>query len=77
MKKRIIIMGATSGIGLEVARLFHRQGHAVAIAGRRLENLKHISTELGNCPYAQIDVNDTQATLHLQELIERLGGMDI
>ena len=77
MKKRIIIMGATSGIGLEVARLFHRQGHAVAIAGRRLENLKHISSELGNCPYAQIDVTDTQATLHLQELIENLGGMDI
>lgn len=77
MKKNIIIMGATSGIGLEVARLFHKQGHTVAIAGRRLENLKHISTELGDCPYAQIDVNDTQATLHLQELIERLGGMDI
>lgn len=77
MKKRIIIMGATSGIGLEVARMLHRQGHAVAIAGRRMENLKRISTELGNCPYAQIDVTDTQAPLHLQELIESLGGMDI
>ena len=65
MKKNIIIMGATSGIGLEVARLLHRQGHAVAIAGRRMENLKRISTELGNCPYAQIDVTDTQAPLHL------------
>lgn len=77
MKKNIIIMGATSGIGLEVARLFHRQGHSVAIAGRRMENLKRISTELGNCPYAQIDVTDTQAPQHLQELIENLGGMDI
>ena len=77
MKKNIIIMGATSGIGLEVARLFHRQGHTVAIAGRRLENLKQISAELGNCLYAQIDVTDTQAPLHLQKLIERLGGMDI
>ena len=77
MKKNIIIMGATSGIGLEVARLFHRQGHTVAIAGRRLENLKQISAELGTCLYAQIDVTDTQAPLHLQKLIERLGGMDI
>ena len=77
MKKNIIIMGATSGIGLEVARLFHKQGHTVAIAGRRLENLKHISTELDNCPYAQIDVTDTQAPARLRKLIECLGGMDI
>ena len=77
MKKKIIIMGATSGIGLEVARLFHQQGHIIAIAGRRMDNLQRISTELANCPYAQIDVTDTQAPTRLQELIENLGGMDI
>ena len=77
MKKNIIIMGATSGIGLEVARLFHQQGHIIAIAGRRMDNLQRISTELANCPYAQIDVTDTQAPTRLQELIEDLGGMDI
>ena len=77
MKKKIIIMGATSGIGLEVARLFHQQGHIIAIAGRRMDNLQRISTELANCPYAQIDVTDTQAPTRLQELIECLGGMDI
>jgi short-subunit dehydrogenase len=77
MKKKIIIMGATSGIGLEVARLFHQQGHIIAIAGRRMDNLQRISTELANCPYAQIDVTDTQAPTRLQELIEDLGGMDI
>ena len=77
MKKKIIIMGATSGIGLEVARLFHLQGHIIAIAGRRMDNLQRISTELANCPYAQIDVTDTQAPTRLQELIEGLGGMDI
>ena len=77
MKKKIIIMGATSGIGLEVARLFHQQGHIIAIAGRRMDNLQRISTELANCPYAQIDVTDTQAPTRLQELIEGLGGMDI
>ena len=77
MKKKIIIMGATSGIGLEVARLFHQQRHIIAIAGRRMDNLQRISTELANCPYAQIDVTDTQAPTRLQELIEDLGGMDI
>lgn len=77
MKKRVIIMGATSGIGLEVARLFHRQGHNVAIAGRRLENLQDISAQLGNCPFAKIDITRTNSPERLQELIERLGGMDI
>ena len=77
MKKRIVIMGATSGIGLEVARLFHREGHPVAIAGRRQENLQRISSELGNCPYAQIDVTAPNAPALLQELIGQLGGMDI
>lgn len=70
-------MGATSGIGLEVARLFHREGHPVAIAGRRQEKLQNISAELGNCPYAQIDVTDPNAPALLQELIGQLGGMDI
>lgn len=77
MKQRIIIMGATSGIGLEVARLFHNHGHRIAIAGRRVENLKTISAELGNCPYAQIDVTTPEAPRLLQNLIEHLGGMDI
>ena len=70
-------MGATSGIGLEVARLFHQQGCMVAIAGRREDNLLRISAELDNCPYTQIDITDTQAPARLQQLIERLGGMDI
>ena len=77
MKKKIVIMGATSGIGLEVARLFHREGHPVAIAGRRIDNLQRISAELGNCPYAQIDVTDPNAPALLQGLIGQLGGMDI
>ena len=76
-KMKIVIMGATSGIGLEVARLFHKEGHSVAIAGRRLDNLRKISAELGSCPYAQIDVIQTDAPMQLQELTQRLGGMDI
>ena len=35
--KRIVIVGATSGIGLETARLCIRQGWRVGAAGRRRE----------------------------------------
>lgn len=37
--KKAIVMGATSGIGLEVARLLARQGYAVGVAGRRADRL--------------------------------------
>ena len=35
--KRIIIIGATSGIGLEVARCYLKDGWQVGVAGRREE----------------------------------------
>lgn len=39
--KRIIIIGATSGIGLEVARCYLKDGWQVGVAGRREEELKN------------------------------------
>ena len=77
MMKNIVIMGSTSGIGMEVAEQFYRLGHRVAIAGRRIERLQEISARLGNCPYACVDVTKPDATKHLQDLLHRLGGMDI
>ena len=38
--KKAIIIGATSGIGQEVARLLVRQGWRIGIAGRREEALR-------------------------------------
>lgn len=74
---KIIIMGATSGIGLELARLYHNTGHKVAIAARRIEILKEISKELSDCPYEQIDIVKDNSTSNFNKLIELLGGMDL
>ena len=38
--KKIIIIGATSGIGLEVARCYLKDGWQVGVAGRREEELE-------------------------------------
>ena len=43
--KRIVIVGATSGIGLEVARLSIRAGWRVGAAGRRTEALEALRAE--------------------------------
>lgn len=37
---RIVILGATSGIGLEIAKLYIAAGWQVGAAGRRTENLE-------------------------------------
>ena len=55
MAKKAIVMGATSGIGMEVAKLLAAKGWQVGIAGRRTERLQALMTD-GIACYQQIDV---------------------
>ena len=76
--KRIIIVGATSGIGMEVAKLFLQNNYRVGIAGRRKERLDMLKNEFPeNCFTEVIDVTQIYATENLLKLIEQLGGIDI
>ena len=71
-------MGATSGIGYEVARLLAGRNWRVGIAGRRKDILEKMMAETaGIVAYEVIDVIQTQATDGLHRLIERLGGMNL
>ena len=69
--KRAIVVGASSGIGLEVARLLSQKDWNVGVAARRVERL----TEFEHA--AQIDVNDEKAGEKLLAMINELGGMDL
>jgi uncharacterized oxidoreductase len=42
----ILIIGATSGIGEELARRYHANGKKVIISGRRTERLDALTAEL-------------------------------
>lgn len=44
----VLVTGATSGFGAEMARKFARNGHQVIAAGRRKERLDALAAELGN-----------------------------
>ena len=78
MTKKAIVIGATSGIGLEVARLLAVRGYSVGIAGRRVERLQEIvETTDGIVAWLQIDVDSDDAIEGLHELIGKLGGMDL
>lgn len=76
--KRIIIVGATSGIGYEVARQFYQAGWKIGVAGRRTERLASFrSLAPERIEVQAIDVTHADAPEQLQQLIDKLGGMDV
>lgn len=78
MEKRIVIIGATSGIGYEVAKIYCRLGWRVGVAGRRIERLEAFKEQAPEqIEIQQIDVTETEAVEKLHSLIDKLGGMDI
>ena len=76
--KRIVIMGATSGIGLETAKLFIADGWTVGVAGRRTAELAKLATLApGRVFTAGIDINSDDAPALLDRLADECGGMDV
>jgi short-subunit dehydrogenase len=76
--KRVIIIGASSGMGLEVARLLLAEGCQLGVAARREDRLEALKQEAPDrVVTATIDVTDEDAASRLRALIDRLGGMDL
>ena len=75
--RRIVIMGATSGIGLAVAERLLADGCRLGIAGRNAESLRQLEQRWpGQVVYSEIDITEDKAVGRLEDLISRLGGMD-
>ncbi len=75
--KKIIIIGATSGIGRAIAERYAKQGAQVGITGRRAELLEEIRAQYPDNIYIQVmDACHTSAPQQLQTLIDTMGGMD-
>lgn len=78
MVKRIIIIGATSGIGYEVAKIYWKRGYQLGLAGRRVDRLEEFrKQDPEHIQIKQLDVTAEDAADRLDELIRDLGGMDI
>ncbi|MBR5655281.1 MAG: SDR family NAD(P)-dependent oxidoreductase [Prevotella sp.] len=76
--KRAIIVGASSGMGLEVAKLLLADGWKIGIAARRVDMLNSVKAENEEMvEVAQIDVTQSDAPERLLDLIERMGGVDL
>lgn len=78
MAKRVIIVGATSGIGYEVAKEYVRMGWQVGVSGRRQEVLEQFqATDPEQIKIQSLDVTREDAADKLLALIGQLGGMDL
>jgi short-subunit dehydrogenase len=76
--RKVIIIGASSGIGRELAIRYAAQGNLVAVTGRRaglLDQLKHMHP--GRIIARSWDVCDMANESHLESLAMTLGGLDL
>lgn len=76
--RKAIIIGATSGIGQEVAKCLLLEGWKIGVAGRRqssLENLQRAAPD--QIQIQALDVTQEDASEKLNLLIDKLGGMDL
>ncbi|MED5813698.1 SDR family oxidoreductase [Mycolicibacterium sp. 050232] len=82
-RQKILITGASSGLGAGMARQFAAKGRDLALCARRTERLDELKAELADrhpfikVAVAALDVNDHEAVPRVfGELSEELGGID-
>ena len=76
--KRAIVIGASSGIGKEVARLLLADGWHLGVAARRTELLEELRSEYPELvTVAEIDVTSEDAPRKLLDLIDEMGGVGL
>ena len=61
--KKVIIIGATSGIGRGLAERFIQEGNMVGITGRRENKLQELCSQNKNCFYTISDVTKETDTI--------------
>lgn len=77
--KKAVIIGASSGIGRELALILSKNEYIVGITGRRIELLEELKKELGsNILTTSMDVTMHEKAIDsLKKLIKEMGGMDL
>lgn len=77
--KHAIVVGASSGIGREIARLLADSGCRVAILARRKGKLDELSAQYEGAVFSYVhDVTDYESVPALfQEITGTLGGLDL
>lgn len=79
ISKVIVITGASSGIGAELARQLAAQGHKLVLAARRLEELEAVAGQCGPDTLAVVtDVRRRGDVEHLRDrALDKRGQIDV
>lgn len=77
--KNILITGATSGIGKELALQYASRNCKVGLIGRRTEKLEELKEQIGENAFVRtLDVTDLETAKEVyQDLAEEMNGIDI
>jgi len=77
--RKVLVTGASGGIGGAVARAMYAQGATVALAGRNREALDALAVELGDRSHVVVgDLGDTEsADAMMSATADAMGGIDI
>ena len=77
--KKVIIIGASSGIGKELAKIFASNDDEVGIAARRADLLNELATEIPTKNYtATIDLSNPDTAIQsLEKFIKDMGDVEV
>jgi short-subunit dehydrogenase len=73
--RRVLLTGASGGIGNTIARTLHRHGATVILSGRRADALETLRNELGEG--AEVVQADLASAAEVDALLERAGQVDV
>ena len=77
MNKKILIIGGSSGLGRQLATVYARDGHTVAVLARRGQLLNELKNEYPSIIIQQADVADASIGQVVGQLIGAMKGLDI
>lgn len=79
MTQRAIVVGASSGIGADLARKLAAEGYEVGLTARSVDRLQELGSELPTQAYvAQMDVTATDASREaFDRLTDQMGVVDV
>lgn len=77
-EKSIVIIGASSGIGNEIARIYAGRGFRAVVCGRRLDRLNQLKEEFHDriIPFT-LDVDSEKAAADFEAILKATGNVDI
>lgn len=78
--KKAIIIGASSGIGAELARQLSNKGYMLGLTARRADKIrKELQPDLNTPSFvSQMDVAETESAIRcLRRLVKKMDGVDV